>query len=488
MIDIIEAFRHQSELRPRNTAVSHRVDAATYEELLKLSQDIAYTIQIKVGYNPKVLIFLKASPFAYGSMLGTLMIGGTFCPIDIIGPYERNKEIIEAFKPDILLYDSTDKDLKIQVNNINSVSVDINNLIVNSGSYKSIQGESNEVAYVIFTSGSTGKPKGVSISRKGFSYFVHIAQNYFSIKPCELWGQYSNLGYDLAVMDVFMALCHGATLVTMASPIDRLMPGKTIKSQGINIWQSVPSVLNLMIESKSFQEDLKSLRIISFCGEPLLPSYLRTLFQAYPKILVFNTYGVTETTGFNTINILTIDNYEYSCKGHTVALGEEVPGWRILLKNGPTQQEGHIIVCGENLSLGYWNDKAKTKSKFRKVKIDGHYINAYFTGDWGKIMEQKLYFQGRIDRQIKIKGERIELDEIDYRIRELGFSYVGSVLKNEEIYSFIETGKSLDSNSIKEYLAKYLPFHALPKKIQQIDKLPRNQNGKIDYLKLRNFI
>jgi D-alanine--poly(phosphoribitol) ligase subunit 1 len=341
---------------------------------------------------------------------------------------------------------------------------------------------------VVFTSGSTGPPKGVRIGRKAFSHFVAASRAYFLIQPGERWGQYSNLGYDLAIMDVFMALCQGATLVTLTAPTDRLFPSRAIIKYRINVWQSVPSVVDLMSSSGGLAENLPPLRVLSLCGEPLLSSHLDTLFRAHPRLLVFNTYGATETTGFNTINRLTAENYKASCKRPTVALGTDVPGWFLTLIDGPTPQEGQIVVCGDNLGLGYWEDETKTAAAFRHISIAGQSVRAYLTGDWGERVAESLYFRGRLDRQIKVKGERIELNEIDFRLRNLGFRRAASIADEAAIYSFVESAEPVDEQVVKTHLAQCLPFHAVPKRVFQIAKLPMNHNGKVAFLELTEMV
>jgi D-alanine--poly(phosphoribitol) ligase subunit 1 len=487
MVDIVIGFLAQADAHRADASVEHLGTQITYGELAALSRRVANALHSTVGQQPKVFLATAPSAYAYAGMIGTLMMGGTFCPIDTTGPSGRNAEILHAFKPDVLLYSGTlSQDLISAGENIPTIN--LGTLPGEALESDILDSKDNEVAYVVFTSGSTGRPKGVRIARKAFSHFVDVAQQYFRTQPGERWGQYSNLGYDIAIMDVFMALCHGATLVTLAAPTDRLFPARAIRKYGINIWQSVPSVIDLMLGSDTLDKNLQSLRVMSFCGEPLLSTHLDTLFRVHPGLVVFNTYGATETTGFNTLNCLTVDNYRDSCKKPTVALGNDVLGWTIMLVDGPSPQEGQIVVCGDNLSLGYWEDDSRTAASFRELCVDGQRVRAYFTGDWGERVGHHLYFRGRIDRQIKVKGERIELNEIDFRLRELGFQAVASILKDEAIYSFVETSGPVDEKSIRDRLADYLPFHAIPKRVLPIGRLPRNQNGKIEFAELQTML
>jgi D-alanine--poly(phosphoribitol) ligase subunit 1 len=226
---------------------------------------------------------------------------------------------------------------------------------------------------------------------------------------------------------------------------------------------------------------LAPLRVMSFCGEPLHPHQLDALFKARPDLHVFNTYGTTETTGFNTINRLTASTYTESCQAGAVAIGDDVPGWSIHLRGGDTADEGEIVVASECLSLGYWRDEDRTRAAFRQVQFgDSGSQRSYFTGDRGVRRGSRVYCSGRTDRQIKIRGERIELDEVDGQLREAGFPAAYTILKNGELHSFVESPEDVDQERVRAHLKKSLPFHAIPKSVQALPSLPRNPNGKID--------
>ncbi len=196
---------------------------------------------------------------------------------------------------------------------------------------------------------------------------------------------------------------------------------------------------------------------------------------------MFNTYGTTETIGFNTPNHLTSSNYIDSCEAGAVAIGDDVPGWSIHLRGGDTANEGEIVVASEFLSLGYWRDEDRTRVAFRQVEFGESGVQrCYFTGDRAVRRGSRVYCFGRMDRQVKIRGERIELDEIDGLLREAGFAAAYTILKSDELYSFVESTEEVDQERVRALLAKSLPFHAVPKTVQALPSLPRNRNGKVD--------
>lgn len=486
-IDLLDAFALKVREQPTVPAVMDNGTAISYEEIDSLSCQISGAIrQTASTLCPRVLLAVPASARAYAAMIGTLHAGGTFCPVNIEGPEDRNALIARLYNPDVLLFENSPpaffKNLPVII-----PSVDLSRLGTHQRSNSST--EYSEIAYVVFTSGTTGQPKGVKIGRAGFSRFLNTARACFELVPGERWGQFSNLGYDLAIMDVFLTLTGGGTLIPLTSRKDRLMPAVAIKEKQIAVWQSVPSVLDFMIETKQLTvEHLASLRLMSFCGEPLLPRQLDSLFLARPDLSVLNTYGTTETTGFNTLNLLTASNYRASCEASTVALGADLPGWRLSLY-GSDPVQGEIVVSSENLALGYWGDEERTRNAFRLVRQPGgQNCRSYFTGDWGVLKNSQLYCAGRIDRQIKIFGERIELDEIDCLLRESGFPLAYTIHRDGVLHSFVESVDAVDEERVRELLSKRLPFHSVPKTVRALPSLPRNANGKIDRQKLGELI
>ncbi len=477
--DLVEAFLRQAQSASSMAAVDDRGVAVTYGELRSLAYRLAGSIQAAVsGPSPRVLLALPPSPSAYAAMIGSLIGGGTFCPIHVAGPEGRNAAICRSFYPDIIFYERTPPAF-LDVAPVTTRRVDVSQ--PGSHSVDTPAVVSSDVAYVVFTSGSTGNPKGVKVGRRGFSYFLHVARSYFDLRAGERWGQFSNLGHDLGVMDVFMALTQGGTLVPLVEA-ELLRPATAIRDRRLSVWQSVPSVIELMIRAKQLTaENLAPLRVMSFCGEPLHPHQLAALFNARPDLHVFNTYGTTETTGFNTLNHLTSSNYAESCEDGAVAIGNDVPGWSIHLRGGDTANEGEIVVASEFLSLGYWRDEDRTRAAFRQVEFGESGVQrSYFTGDRAVRRSSRVYCLGRMDRQVKIRGERIELDEIDGLLREAGFAAAYTILKDDELYSFVESTKEVDQERVRALLAKSLPFHAVPKTVQSLPSLPRSPNGKVD--------
>ena len=479
-VDLLDAFLARVRECPGVPAVETVDGVHSYEELESLAFQLAATIHhLTDNPCPRVLIAMPPSQRAYAAMISSLIAGGTFCTVDMTAPEGRNAAICEGFAPEVVLYENT------QPSCLSALPVTTpRSDVLNPLSPRSISPatDRSDVAYVVFTSGSTGRPKGVKISRRGFSHFLDVCQGYFNLSPGEKWGQWSSLAHDLGVMDVFMALTQRGTLVLLNKTERTLWPARAIKDRRISVWQSVPSVIDLMIRGKQVTSDyLASLRVMSFCGESLRREQLQALFSARPDLTVFNTYGTTETIGFNTLNRLTSDSFIGSCELESVAIGEDVPGWSIHLRGGDGDEKGEIVVASDFLSVGYWRNEEGTRPSFGQLESTGSSTQrCYFTGDWGVRRGGRVYCSGRMDRQVKICGERIELEEIDGLLRQAGFPAAYTIVKHDELHSFVESAEALDQDQIWAYLQHSLSFHAIPRAIHALPSLPRNQSGKID--------
>jgi D-alanine--poly(phosphoribitol) ligase subunit 1 len=158
------------------------------------------------------------------------------------------------------------------------------------------------------------------------------------------------------------------------------------------------------------------------------------------------------------------------------------------LIGGKTSSEGEIVIYGDNIGVGYWQDSESTSKSFREVEINNTFFPAYYTGDWAVYLEGKLFFSHRIDRQVKVKGNRVELDEIDFFVRSFGIKNCRTVFLNEKLYCFLETRTVIDVGSLKSFLDEHLPIYSVPAEFIILPNLPRNDNEKINIAWLKKYI
>lgn len=471
-MDAIDKFLKIVNDQPYAVAVSLGERTISYSDFGVLVRRLAAFFCSKKS--PKILIALPQSIEAYACILAAGMSGGFYTPVNISSPVDKIKKICTQFRPDYIICDRALGDLLKYSDSFILNTDELDNL----PSPMSGRGARNELAYVMFTSGSTGAPKGVIISREGLNHFVNwIGENY-QITSVDRLSQHPNIAFDLSVFDIYGALCYGASLHPIVNNIDKLMPARFCKRESLTLWNSVPSVIGLMIQANQINFDnFSTLRLINFCGEPLLKIHLDSIFSARPDMLVYNTYGPTEATVFMTVLELNAGNYNKFCK-NSVAIGHPIPGMQISFGN-TNSTHGEIVITGPQLALGYWDAPELTNKSFRPVNVGGADVTGYFTGDWAEILDENYYFKERIDFQVKVNGYRIELDEIVAAINEAGWPVCCVLKYSNRLIGVVEsTSNSIDI--LRDKLKLLLDKHMLPDLLYQVDLIPRNDNDKID--------
>jgi len=482
--DCIEIIKVNAINFPKRIAVIDGEKKITYEDFLSLVNHFSNQL-IANRSKPKVIIDLKQGTEAYALIIATLNVGGTYCPLNIAAPVDRKLEIINEFDPDFIITEkASDKE------NLNSERVlTISELLASKATEKetSTLYDPESIIYVIYTSGSTGLPKGVQICRKALNKFLDWSIPTYGANENDIWGQFSLLSFDLSIVDIFTCLCSGATLLAMPDETSKLVPTSAIQKHKITIWHSVPSAVDFMIKrQKTKVIEITSLRVMTFCGEPLRKHHLDFLFNEKPEMIIYNTYGPTEGTLFCSWQKFEKNNYERFCNP-TLSIGTPIPGWEFELK--PVEDDDEvfeIIIYGNYIGKGYLSNISD--SKFFTKKIGDSEISTFHTGDLVAKRDGNLYFSSRVDRQIKLNGHRIEPDEIDSKIREYIDKTSVTIPHDGFLYSFIESNEDFDKEGLKDFLINKIEPYKIPREFIRIDKLPRSSNAKINYSELQNHL
>jgi D-alanine--poly(phosphoribitol) ligase subunit 1 len=479
--DLIEMIKDNAKNYPDRIAVIDRQRKITYSDFLRKVNSISHRL-MTLKPNPKIIIDLEQGAEAYALIVAVLNVGGTYCPLNPIAPQERKKQIIDEFAPDLIVTQYMEKVAELGSGNIILLD-DLLTNINDSGIGAPYNGD--DIIYVIYTSGSTGVPKGVKICRKALNKFLEWAIPTYSAKENDTWGQFSLLSFDLSIVDIFTCLCSGAALYAMNDVhAKKYRPAGEIEKAGITIWHSIPSAIEFMMKNvKNKAYDFTSLRLMSFCGEPLKPHQVKFLFETNTSLKIFNTYGPTEGTLFCTW--LELNNRNYTDYSHySISIGNAIPGWNIVLRTVEDFDEKEIIIHGDYIGKGYLGNAVETK--FKKMIIHGKETECFETGDLVVKVDENLYFAGRKDRQVKIRGFRIELDEIDHTINKFLNLTSATIVNNDSLYSFIETDTDFNKTELREYLKNILEDYKIPNEFYPILEIPRNQNLKIDFNALKN--
>lgn len=351
-----------------------------------------------------------------------------------------------------------------------------------------------EIVYLIYTSGSTGNPKGVKVPCRAAEQFCRWADSLSAGLQNRVYLNQASYSFDLSVMDTFSALYSGSAVFSLiksgTADFHSLFTG--LRESGITIWVSTPSFALLCLSDRGFSEELlPQLRQFLFCGETLEIKLAKKLMERFPKAELINTYGPTETTVAVTAVRIGSEQIE---KGEPLPVGVPAPACRLQIADEagsplPDGAWGEVLIGGEVLSAGYTSQEETEKRFFQMGTGEA----GFRTGDRGKLQNGMLHLSGRLDRQIKLHGCRVEPEEAACAIRSLTgieAAEVTPVFQNGRAVRLCawvqqEEGGRWDSQTIRRELGKQLPACLIPKEIRFLPQLPLTPNGKADWKKLQ---
>ena len=491
--NVIDLFNYQAGTNKNNTALVCEERNITYDELDKLSNRIANQIIENVA--PKkdeiITVVIDDPVLSVASILAIMKTGAAYLPIMPDNPPERMAFIVNDSKSKAVLVDSNLVDTSLINGNI---ILDIRGMLGENQAPPVIKIEPNTLAYVIYTSGSTGMPKGVMIEHKSLTNLVaSLNENIYShykISLNEL--MVSPFAFDVSLKQIFATLCNGNTLHILNK--ERILdPREIIKyiiDSRINVVDLTPSLFAVMLEEGFGETNKPDLKEI-YLGSEALPFNLVKNFYGIEKnkeINITNFYGPTEccveSSYFKFNSEMLNEDYDIAPIGKPV-LNEQIYILDKYLNLCPLGVPGEICIAGKGLASQYLNDPEMTEKKFvRFPSLEGTRI--YKTGDLGRTLSDgNIEFLGRIDEQVKIHGYRIELQEIEKRIREMKEIKECTVTLYEkngtsELAAYFTSDESIDITRLKNHLNRFLPNYMIPSHFIQLEKIPLSASGKVN--------
>jgi D-alanine--poly(phosphoribitol) ligase subunit 1 len=481
----------------------------SYGELANLSRRISGWLGQRSGERSgKVGVIASRTLEAYAGVLGTLWSGAAYVPIKPDTPEDRVIRILQQTKLDALIVDQagldrlSDRVLEVAPNRIlfgpnakppqsalefPGTSFESFAELPDEGPSQPVTVAGDDLAYIIFTSGTTGTPKGVMIENESVCQFIEIMHRRFALRPDDRIAEASELTFDASVFDMFMAWSSGAALYVV--PAAQLMaPGKFIRDHDLTLWFSVPSTASFMGRMKMLKPGaFPSLRISIFAGEALAVSTAQAWQVATPNGIVENFYGPTELTVDCIAQTLEDPPYVTPNRG-TMAIGTVFPGVRAGivdagLKFLPKGEEGELVVSTRQAARGYFEDPELTAARF--PTLDGE--RWYRTGDLAfEDASGTFHHLGRIDNQVKILGNRVELEEVEAHLREIlntdmvaavAWPWVDSRASGIAVF---HCAPGVTRDAAREEMKKRVPDYMVPQRIHYLDALPLGATGKID--------
>jgi D-alanine--poly(phosphoribitol) ligase subunit 1 len=481
-VNLIERIDRWGRVAPGAIAHVSGDRTLSYGELRQRSDALAAHLAERLGNDRAPIAILgHREPEMLVGFLGVVKTGRPYVPLDTALPQRRIDNILSIAGATLLLTPGEIDKLSARY----------------SPAFNSCA-EPDAAFYIIFTSGSTGQPKGVVITLRCLEHFIGsmLAEHSFA-ELRETFLNQAPFSFDLSVMDLYCSLATGGTLFSISRDLvaSPKLLYRALTSSGVSTWVSTPSFAQMCLVERTFDDRmLPNTRRFLFCGETLPAETVGRLRKRFPKARIWNTYGPTEATVATTSieiddNILT----KYSA----LPVGKPMPGTTVFVadeKRRPVKsgERGEIVIAGPNVSPGYLGAPDLTARAF--FEHGGQ--RAYRTGDWGRWRDDLLFFEGRMDEQIKLSGYRIELGDVESNLRELSSVRDAVVLpttKNGDVQSLVAfvvmsesegTSDIAAANALREQLGQRLPVYMVPRKFVFLDAFPMTANGKADRSRL----
>ncbi len=479
---IHESFEKQVEKTPDKIALVFGDDRLTYRELNVKANQLAKKIR-ELGVKPDSLVglMMPRSLEMIVGILGILKSGGAYVPIDPEYPKQRVEYMIENSRIDILLTKPSLNEITSEITTINLLD---NSLYIGNGLNLKNTTDSDNLAYTIYTSGSTGKPKGVMINHKNVKNFIKGMTEIIDFDPNKTILNVTTISFDIFVLETLLPLTKGLTIVMSneKQQIDPDMLSNLIVNNKVDIIQTTPSRMLLLLKSRRGLSCLENIKELVIGGEAF-PQHLLDQLRELKNTKIYNVYGPTETTVWSAVKELT--------NNKSITIGKPIANTRLHIvdKYGSLQPigiVGELGIAGDGVARGYHNREDITKERFvANPFFKGELM--YKTGDLARWLPNgEIEFLGRIDRQVKVRGYRIEIEEIEKHIMKYkGIKNCVCIVDKDNhgvdyLVVLYVSNDEIAVSEIRSYLSKFLPDYMIPLIYLHVDKIPTTPNGKID--------
>lgn len=468
----------------------------SYQELNQRANQIARVLA-KHCPSDKYILSLNKNNDMLAVILAVLKLGVCYIPIDPQSPEERTKHILSDLGA-VSVIGELDKSLLLPKQRQLTLPDALLLAQVESTENLALSPEVSSAAYMIYTSGSTGKPKGVAITQHNLLSLLQASQQQFDFRQDDVWTFFHSYAFDFSVWEIFACLLSGAKLVLVDSCTARAPKAlyKLLAEQKVTVLNQTPTSFKRVIAEDQIQQQPLALRYVIFGGEPLQLSALQDWVcrHALSEIKLINMYGITETTVHVTYHEIQQSDLERS----TSVIGQPLNHLEVFVvdQDGhilPPGLVGEILVSGDGVSGGYYNRPHLNKEKF----VPGIKANqgAYRSGDLGRINQNgQLEHLGRIDRQVQIRGYRVEIGEVESAIlacdlvQECIIDMVNFGDAAPKLTAYLVCESHYHEKQLREHLRHALPPYMVPSLFIAVDAIPTTVNGKSDLQLLKQMV
>jgi fengycin family lipopeptide synthetase B len=503
----------QCRRTPDAIAVLSGTSMLSYDQLQRQSNQLAHLLRAQgVGRGTLVGIMLNRGPHMLVAMLGVLKAGGAYVPLDPDYPAARLSYMLEHAKIDTLLIEqavaaqlipclSPTLALRALVFMDQPAGADVPTLSTIGRSAWNACSEQepdciscpDDPMIVLYTSGSTGKPKGVVLSHRGYANRFEWMQQLFQLRAGERVAQKTSICFDISVWELFWPLMTGAIVCTVQTEVlrDPWRLAQWVRDTRIDVMHFVPSLFGEFLNAVDQQPlEFPRLRQLVFSGEALPVAYVKRWMTRFgQRIGMANLYGPTEAS----IDVTAHKISEMPGNADTrIPIGRAMPNVHLLVLDNSMQPlaagiVGELWIGGVQLAQGYLHDIERSAESFRPnpfPHIPGPHL--YRSGDLAvQLPDGSFDYHGRIDNQIKIRGYRVELGEIEAvlcthpSLRDAAVVAIDYGDGHLRLSAWL-CGQPVEVRELRDFLSQYLPHYMLPHRFEWVPVLPKNQNGKLD--------
>jgi amino acid adenylation domain-containing protein len=504
---IQEIFEKQARLTPSASALIFGETEWSYDRLNRTANRLARRLQkLGVGRDVPVGVLMERSPEMVMALLAVVKAGGAYVPLDPSYPAARLTFMVSDAQMPVIL---THKNLGTGANWAKSLHVDNDSFAAEDDSNLATNPRARDLAYIMYTSGSTGTPKGAAIPHRGVVRLVKNA-DYVTFLPDETFLQLAPISFDASTFEIWGALLNGGRLIIMPPEFPTLKEiGRAIREHGVTTLLLTSGLFNAMVDEQL--EDLGGLRQLLTGGDALSTTHAARVIYTQKSVRLINGYGPTESTTFACCHTVKVEDVSRS----SIPIGKPIANTTAYILNEklrpvPIGAPGELCIGGDGLARGYWMRDELTLEKFvmlggrssamphsgscaltgsQSSPLQGFSGEAdarlYKTGDLARWRDDgTIEFLGRADRQIKLRGFRIEPGEIEIVLKqEAGVRDCAVVLREDkpgETRLFAYIAGDAAPEELRNALQKSLPDYMVPAVIVPLPSLPRTPNGKLD--------
>ena len=512
---LVQMIRRGAAMAPAKVAVRSSSGELTFAELVDGAGRVGTALaDAGVGRGDRVGIWMDKTPACVQVVIGTMMAGAAYVPLDPKAPWRRCHAILEdcgvaavfadgarlaqlpylleGLSPRLLVVDGPPAAVTAEAEApaLSLETVTLADVLGKPGRDLEDPGL-DDLAYILYTSGSTGTPKGVVHTHRSGADFVRWVRDTYGITADDVFSSHAPFHFDLSISDLYASLGAGAS-VRLISSLEAMLPPYLVKGVadwGITVWYSVPSILISMLETGGLETaGFGRVRILFFAGEVFPTAQLRRLRAALPHVRLANLFGPTET------NVCTYYDVPADIpEGKPIPIGRTCGNLESFVLDDEGREvgegiEGTLWVRGGNLMSGYWNDPERTAATL-KPDPRGRAGVAYCTGDRVRLQPDGDYeFLGRRDHMVKIRGFRVDTGEVEAALAAHPGTLEAVVVAIPDEQSgnrlaasvVARSGSTVEVKELRAFCAERLPVYMVPEFIEVIDAMPRTSTGKAD--------